>query len=651
MASKKEKNKKDKITPLEPKKGEIVDLKEQKKGLKKGNVFIGTLNVFTYPVKKAAQPIQKRYKVRYKYNIKHLIFDIALLAGIAVMIAVNVFLFFVLSDVLVDRTRLEIKIAPEAVVSGDDIIYSLQYLNDNKRRIEDAKLAIDFPEGFIFKKSDNNTFDAKSNTFSIGDLEPGGNGKIKISGQILGQVDSVQTISATISYLQVKDDEGKVKKQKKKIEYGEYKISNSALKTEVNLPSKIVNSQNFDFEIKYKNNSDNDLPEVVIRPFWPPQERGRQEDFSFVSSEPALTDQGWRLGRIEAGQEGVIKITAKVEASGQLNKDFKIDSNIIFEGNVFNQSQSVKTAKIVYPKFLVSQKINGWQDYNIKPGEELEYTIIYKNEEDSDITDLKLEAELMGEHFDLDSIKAENAFVEENKISWSQDDLVKLAFVKKGQSNEVKFKVKIKSKVDIRDLSDKKENLLLISRVKAEYKYGEQNVELTASRMESKLGSYLEVNSFGRYYLEGEQLGRGPLPPIVGEETKYWIFWNIANTTNKVKNVKISGKLPANVSWTGEQGFASNVDYNPAEREISWFIDEVDTHTGVIHPSVGTAFAVKLTPSAGQVGTAPLLLKDIKITGEDEFTGQFLENWSNNVSTNLVYDQKAQAKGIKVISF
>ena len=644
MVARKRKKKRSEIVPLKPKEGELVDLESQKKGLKKGNVFIGTLNVFTYPVRKAAEPIQKRYKVRYKYNIKHLVFDFALVAGIAIMIAVNVFLFFVLGDVLVDRTKLEIKVSPEQVISGDDVIYSFEYLNDNKRRIEDAKIAVKFPDGFVFKESDNLTFDPKTNTFNVGDLEPGGNGKVKVKGQIIGEINSVQTISATISYLQVKDDEGKVKKQKKKLEYGEYKISDSALQTKVNLPAKIVDNQDFDFEIKYKNNSVNDFEYVIIRPFW-------QEGFSFINSKPELTDQGWQIGRLQAGHEGVIKATAKIKASGQLNKDFKVGSYIIFEGNSLNQGELIKTAEIIYPKFLVNQKVNGWEDYIVKPSETLEYTVFYKNEEDSDITNLALEVELIAEHFDLNSIEAENAVIEGNKIRWSQDQLVQLAFVQKNQTGEIKFKVKIKSKVDIRNLGGQKENLLLISQVTARYKYGEQNVELITSRFESKLNSYLELQSFGRYYLEGEQLGRGPLPPIIGEETKYWIFWNVANTTNKVKNVKVSGYLPANVSWTGEQGLASNVQYNPATREVSWFINEVNIHTGVIYPSVGAAFAVRLTPSADQLGKEALLLRDVKITGEDEFTSQFLENFVSNITTNLIHDKKAQTKGIRVVEF
>jgi len=640
MAPDKEKNK---IIKLDGKEVEVVGLEKQK-NLKRGNIFIGTLNVFAYPARKALEAGKRRYDVRYKYNTKHLMFDIFLLAGIGVMIALNIFFFFFLADVLVDRTNLEINIIPEKVISGQDVTYSFKYANDNKFRIENVKVAIKFPKGFVFKESDNPSFNASNNTFAAGDLEPGGNGQTKIKGFIVGEVNKSQFVSATISYLQVKDEEGKVKKQRRKIFDKEYVISGTALETDLNLPAKAVNNQNFDFEIKYKNNSANDLSGVVIKPAW-------QEGFSIVRSEPALTDKGWQIGKLKAGQEGKISVTAHLAAGGELNKDFKVISIIVFNGDNLNQGEIIKTAEIIYPKFLVSQKINGQEDYSVKAGEDLEYAIFYKNEEDSDISNLKLEVELMGPYFDLNSIQAEAAVVEGNKIKWTQDRLARFAYIKKGQSGEVKFKIKLKPKVDIRELGERKENILLVSQVKASYKYDGQDVELIASRRESKLSSYLEIQAFGRYYYEGEQLGRGPLPPVVGEETKYWLFWNIANTTNKVKNVKVSAKLPANVSWTGEQGFSSDLKYNPANREVSWFINEINTHTGVIYPSMGAAFAVKLTPSASQTGKEPLLLKDIKISGEDEFTGQFLENYAANISTNLIYDERAKMKGTKVVKY
>jgi len=639
----KKKNKKDKIVPLEPKEGEIVDV-ESKKNIKKGNIVIGTLNVFTYPVKKAAQVSKKRYDVRYKYNVKHLMFDVFLIGGIGLMIALNIFFFFFLADVLVDRTKLEISTSPEEVVSGNDIVYNFEYKNDNKFRIEEANIAVKFPEGFSYKESDNSTFNSANNTFSVGDLEPGGNGQTKITGLIVGEVGSSQLVSATISYLQIKDEEGQVKKQRKKIENLEYIVSSSVLYTEVGFPQKVVNSQNFDFEIRYKNTSNNDLEGVSIKPAW-------QEGFSFVQSDPSITNQGWYIGRLNSGDEGKISVKAHIVADGQLNRDFKISPIIIFEGTDLNQGDIIKTAEIIYPKFLVTQKINNQDDYEVSPGEIVEYIVFYKNDENTDITDLSLEVELLSEYFDLNTIEAESATIENGRIKWSQDQLVQLSYIKKDQTGEVKFKVKTKPKVDIRNLGDKKENISLISQVKALYKLEGQNVELVAARADNKLSSYLEIQSYGRYYYEGEQLGRGPIPPIVGEETKYWIFWNVANTTNKVKNVKVSGKLPPNVSWTGEQGFYSNVEYNPANREVTWFIEDVNVHTGVIYPSVGAAFAVRLTPSEAQLGTEPLLLRDIRITGEDEFTGQFLENPASDVSTNLVYDERAQFLGTKVVEY
>ena len=43
-----------------------------------------------------------------------------------------------------------------------------------------------------------------------------------------------------------------------------------------------------------------------------------------------------------------------------------------------------------------------------------------------------------------------------------------------------------------------------------------------------RLNSNLAVQVYPMYYAPtGDQLGRGPLPPKVGETTKYWIFCEV----------------------------------------------------------------------------------------------------------------------------
>jgi len=62
----------------------------------------------------------------------------------------------------------------------------------------------------------------------------------------------------------------------------------------------------------------------------------------------------------------------------------------------------------------------------------------------------------------------------------------------------------------------------------------------------------IELKSSAKYYLEGEQLGVGPIPPIAGETTKYWIFISIENFNHDLENILVSATIPENVSLTGK---------------------------------------------------------------------------------------------------
>ena len=62
------------------------------------------------------------------------------------------------------------------------------------------------------------------------------------------------------------------------------------------------------------------------------------------------------------------------------------------------------------------------------------------------------------------------------------------------------------------------------------------------------IGTSLRIFPDAHYYsLEGDQIGRGPLPPVVGKETKYWALITVQNGTSEVGSVVVTAQLPANV--------------------------------------------------------------------------------------------------------
>lgn len=173
-------------------------------------------------------------------------------------------------------------------------------------------------------------------------------------------------------------------------------------------------------------------------------------------------------------------------------------------------------------------------------------------------------------------------------------------------------------------------------------------VAFVGKMKEIKVASALSVEAFGRYYSpDGDQLGRGPLPPVSGETTKLWIIWHIQNTTNEVRNVRVEGTLPPNVEWTERASVTSGgaMSYDKETRRVTWIIESVPPFPDEEEPR-GASFEVAITPTAAMAGTMPTLLQDVVIRGEDAFTGLTLHARATDVTTDLTRDIFGRGKGV-----
>lgn len=296
----------------------------------------------------------------------------------------------------------------------------------------------------------------------------------------------------------------------------------------------------------------------------------------------------------------------------------------------------------------VRMKINGQDSAIFIPGENLEYTISYGNSGNKNIYDVALRVNLEGAPLDFGRLSPGDGVVRGGTVVWTKDQIFAFAKLSPGVRGELKFKVGTdKSAEPPRVL---KFGSLLKSWTEVSYKLGSdfgQAYSFKSAVREDKFNSDLVLKSAARYYTqEGDQLGFGPLPPEVGETTRYWIFWSVDNNLNDTGSVSVSAVLPPNVSWTGKMSVTlGELNYDSTRRTVNWKVGEVEHYSGEDWPKQGAAFELALTPTAGQIGSEPTLLNQIKIFGEDKFTGEFLESRESDLTTNLIYDGLAGGRG------
>jgi hypothetical protein len=145
-----------------------------------------------------------------------------------------------------------------------------------------------------------------------------------------------------------------------------------------------------------------------------------------------------------------------------------------------------------------------------------------------------------------------------------------------------------------------------------------------------------------RYYaLTGDQLGVGPLPPVVGEKTSYWIVWSIGPFNSDLKDARLFAHLPSGVRATGKYSATVPGDFKFAGDSVEWQAPDLKL---IGAEKINLAFEVILVPRAEQTGSAAPLLGKTRVTAKTT-QGNVLDFELPAVDTDLAADAKAQGKG------
>lgn len=177
------------------------------------------------------------------------------------------------------------------------------------------------------------------------------------------------------------------------------------------------------------------------------------------------------------------------------------------------------------------------------------------------------------------------------------------------------------------------------------YAYGGQTIKDAWALPDLKIKSELTAKALAYYSSpQGDQLGVGPLPPVVGVPTTYWLFFEASNNGD-FKNFVMSGKLPSGVELTGQRSIlAGEFKYNEATRQVVWQIKDMKADGG----SYRAGFEVSFLPSLEQLGKLSPLLTSIKYYFQDAATDENQESQLSDLSTNLDFDKLNRGQG-KVI--
>jgi hypothetical protein len=213
---------------------------------KKFNLNIGTLNVLT-----------REHKVLGRSRKMRWITDSGLIIVVALVLFLG-FSYLIRSYNIGKNVFLEARVLSEKVTSGNLETFELDYKNNNNENIYGASVALEFPGNFVLDKVlPADIFDPNTNIIDLGDLPSGANGKIKISGYVLGEVDAQQFIKFSLNY----SKDGFPRKCQNILAY---LIEDSVLDFNLSLPTNLYQGVLFSDQLVIHNQGQRDLENIKI---------------------------------------------------------------------------------------------------------------------------------------------------------------------------------------------------------------------------------------------------------------------------------------------------------------------------------------------------------------------------------------------------
>lgn len=568
-------------------------------------------------------------------------------AGSLIMVALLILGLVKFQESAFSEEKVIVEIAgSEEIASGQEVSYTVNLKNENRADLLDAVLKLNYSSEMSIADQEGLVKEGFNNAkIEIGKLKSGDSKKFEFKIKTFGQREKQVYFNAILGF---KPDNFNSQFEKKAQFSGIIKSSLLGIDL-MSITKEAASGEQIQLQIILKNESLENFEDIEVKMEYP-------EGFSFISADPGISESNnqWFFDSIENGAQTKIVITGSLEGPSDSVKKFTAQiGKSRSDGDYLKYNQDEDTIKLVDPRIIISQVINGSETYYANAGDSIEYEIKFKNNSGFPLRDLVLTEEISSPVLDKSKIVVTNGFYdsEKNTIIWKASNVPSLKVLQQNQESSVKFKIGVLDKFPMAGASDKNFTIssqASIDSLDVDSPLG-QNKKIFSKKMETKVNSKLVLNVAGNYN-DGEISNQGPIPMTVGQETTFTLRLNVLNTSNDLQNAVLTTSLPAGISWKDltMPEKPSGLDFNERTNEIKWMLGTLAAGTGFIFPVKNLAFQIGVTPSANQVSRHLTFLNPIKITALDSFTGQQVQyDFKEFISTELsdVRSSDAVVKG------
>lgn len=527
--------------------------------------------------------------------------------------------------------RLEIQ-GPDEVNNFDEFELLIKYQNNERSPMAMSYLSLRYPQELQISETIPAADDENKTKWSIGTINAEKEGVIILKGKILGRIQSVINLQATLTY-----KPSNFNSEFQQVKTKEILLKDSPLELTLEAPGEINSGEAMELNLSCRNIAIDKLENLTISLALPPA-------FLIEKTEPALeNNQKLVLNELLPEEEKKIKIKGLFSSDAEgdydlgfnLSKDFGERSYILKE-----TKQTVKVARNnLALRLFVNERLENQQ---AKLSDTLQFRIDLDNHGEDTFENVSLTFSAESPLMDWDSLSGINKGKKVNhSLVWDKSNLPSLAKIKAGEKLSFSFQLNL-----LKSAPPQTDPLIRFS---SRVKIGKlNNKEIQAERRSQeiiiKTGSDLRLQAMARYYDDKRRaLGSGPLPPEVSKETKYRLVWQINNSYHELTNLKISAVLPDNVRFEGKKtAEAGDLVFNPATRMLEWQINQMPLNIKKLEAQ----FDVAIVPQENERGNLVLLLGDSLAEATDAVLQSQIVSRAGALNSNLTGDKFAEGKGM-----
>ena len=500
----------------------------------------------------------------------------------------------------------------------------------------------------------------------LGTIEPGGRRQGTISAVFASPAGERQDVKVELEYRVAGSNAIFIAPQNYTLAF-----ASSPLTISVEGNREIISGQLLQFTIKIASNTGAPIKDILASvdfPFGFKLASASVNDSS-IPAKPAISEDGrsalWQLGDIAPGQTKEIVVQGALAGETGDNRVFRVAAGTrkTTQGTAIETKLGdlAYTVEVSRPFLGLTVNVNKETGAGsvVAPGENVIVTVAYENFLSTDITDAIIVARITGMQIDGATVLSSDGFYRstDGTVLWDKSTTNNaLTRLTPGEKGTVSFSFQAPSSDALRNITNPHIDISVNAAGKRLSESGVPQSLQSAAQKSIKLATDLALAVQGLYY--ANPFGSsGPMPPKAGTETTYALVFTVTNTTNRITNAKMTARLPSYVRYVGICSPRSECDPETQKLVFNQLDGSVTWNLGDIEPGVGlngkeprqVAFAVGFTPSTSQIGQAPPLLQEIKLTGTDSATGAPVTKSAQNITTNISGDPGFNAADATVV--